>query len=84
VEESRLVYPTSDAGGEWNSFAGLDSNDPAAAAAAVPVLSRASGEQMFGQGSSEGALDGSLGADSVDMLLARNEERLRRLDAIST
>ena len=95
-EPSRLIYPPSDAGGEWNSFAGLDgqSNERAAPVDRSAVdrsIQRASGgvvnEQVVGRGSTEGgeqALGGSMGGDSVDLLLARNEERLRRLEAIST
>ena len=69
--ESRLVYPDSSERGEWSS---LPRNDNAPPVHEPVVASR----------SAEGAVElGGLGEDSVDLLLARNEERLRRLEGIS-
>jgi hypothetical protein len=90
VEESRLVYPNSEVGGEWNSFGELDS----AASAAVPAMGGGGGGGgdagglqpvlVSPSGDGGGVGGGSLGEDSVDLLLARNEERLRRLETIAT
>ena len=79
-EESRLVYPDSNTGGEWSSLASRRDATAVATASAATT-----GERGVASLSADGAGGlGSLGEDSVDLLLARNEERLRRLDAIST
>ena len=83
-EESRLVYPDANTGGEWGSLA---SGRDATAVATAPAATTASvgGRAVVSlSADGPGGLGGSLGEDSVDLLLARNEERLRRLDGIST